>query len=84
MGLGTPHLLAIADLRHSSGDALQQPIRRSSRRRRESNSADVAAVFRHAMGSIGGTLVRETGHLIGDLDLAALSRIPRYAAGYEG
>src|SRR5437764_6120683 len=84
MGHATPHLFAIANLRHSPGDALQQPVRRSSRRRGESNSADVAAIFGHAMGRIGGTLVRETSHLIGDLDVAALSRIPGYAPGHEG
>ena len=44
----------------------------------------VARILGHALGLLGRATLRQTGHLVGDLDLAALARISRHAARHEG
>src|SRR5690349_17123013 len=80
MGARASYALPFSDLRHASGDAFKQRACGSARGR----APQLALLQPDAMGGIGEPSVREAGHFIGDLDLAALSRVSRHAARYEG
>ncbi len=67
-------------LRHSAGDAVEQPPRRSHRRRGRAVEDDHAG----ALGVLGQSLVRPPRHRVRDLDLAPLAVVRRHAARSQG
>ena len=76
----TRHAVPRPGLRHAAGDDLEQCRRRPARGRRLA----VEDRSRVALGGLDRPSLRSAGHLVGDLDVAALARLPGHAARHEG
>src|SRR5581483_4183761 len=80
MGTSARHTPPIANLRPSSGRALEQCVGRFAGGRRYA----MAPLLYAPSGVVGQPSLRETGDVIGDLDVAAFTGISRHPAGREG
>src|SRR5271165_834598 len=79
MGQAARHAIPLADLWLPAGRHVEQCAGGASRRRRRT----VAWTFFYALGIVGQSSLRPSRDIVGDLDLAALARVPSYAARHE-
>ena len=80
VGREEPRAVPDSELRPAAGAAGELPRRGRVRRRR----VRVALAVGDALGLVGLAPLRQTGHLVRDLDLAAFAGVPRDAARSQG